>query len=122
MTSKKTHLEGERLDESMSESLVSGYQLNKTQSVVVYTGGRTDSVVRASDLKRLFNTDSSRQIKDFCIQWQYKDSSSGLFFNHSDVKCMIYNIYFHQYRNNKENFEFQIAESTVNFRDMKETV
>ena len=60
-------------------------------------------------------------MKDLCQVWQFK-TKEGSFENHSDVRCIIYNIYYEKFKKNPAISSFNISKVTVNFKEMQEFV
>ena len=73
----------------------------------------------------LIGSESIGNIKQLCQTWQYKSLiGNGIFVDHGDIRSMVYNYCQITYENDESQspqFEFNIAEYVVNFKDMNET-
>lgn len=72
------------------------------------------------DLIVLFKSKHIWNLKKFCRVWEYR-SVDGQFYSHSDVRCMIYNVYKRHYDLNPEVSTFLISGLLVDFETMTES-
>ena len=66
------------------------------------------------DMIMLFDSKKMWNLKSFCTVWQYTDNQE-IWKSHSDVRCMIYNIYKKQFDRNPYVYQFEISGYTVDF-------
>ena len=64
-----------------------------------------------------------KRAKDFCRKWQYFSAEDQVYFDHSDIRCMIYNYCYMTYQEDTSELPqhiFEIANYQIDFKQMTE--